>query len=234
MLIMSKIKPIILWTIIPIIVILLGSLTTNNIIDGDFKLYEEKKSAVLAEVKPLLVMEPIKFPDLTEVVTKHREKNKEVKSEFVIKTDAIKLTKRDQIKCMAHNIYYEAGGESYMGQIAVARVVMNRVLHGFAENPCKVIYQTTRKVNVETERATIHCQFSWVCRGKLQPDTTSQRYKTAEEIAEQVIYEDKWVDEMPNNVLFFHNKSVNPSWPYRTAMVIGNHVFYSYGKEKKN
>ena len=229
---MSKIKPIILWTIIPIIVILLGSLTTNNDINSNIKLYDEKRSVLLAEVMPNFMseMKPIKFPDLTEFVTKHRE----VKAEFVIKTDAIRLTKRDQIKCMAHNIYYEAGGESYMGQIAVARVVMNRVLHGFAENPCKVIYQTTSKVNAETERATIHCQFSWVCHGKLQPDTTSQRYRTAEEIAEQVIHEDKWNDEMPNNVLFFHNKSVNPSWPYKTAMVIGNHVFYSYGKEKKN
>ena len=232
MLIISKIKPIILWTIIPIIVILLGSLTTNNDINSNFKLYDEKKSAVLAEVMPTYMneMKPIKFPDLTEFIIQPIE----IKSEFVIKTDIIKLTKRDQIKCMAHNIYYEAGGESHMGQIAVARVVMNRVLHGFAENPCKVIYQTTRKVNVETERATIHCQFSWVCHGKLQPDTDSKRYKIAEEIAEQVIHEDKWVDEIPDNVLFFHNKNVNPSWPYKTAMIIGNHIFYSHGKEKKN
>ena len=231
MLSISKIKSLTLCTTISIIILLLGTMSFNNI-DHDLKQYEEKKTVLLTEVALSFIseMRPIKFPDLTEFVTKHRE----ISSEFVIKTEAIKLTKRDQIKCMAHNIYYEAGGESYMGQIAVARVVMNRVLHGFAENPCKVIYQTTRKVNSETERATIHCQFSWVCHGKLQPDTDSKRYRTAEEIAEQVIHEDKWVDEIPNNVLFFHNKSVNPSWPYKTAMVIGNHVFYSYGKEKKN
>jgi len=230
MLSISKLKSLTLCATISIIVLLLGTMSLNN--TDYLKQYEEKKSVLLVTAAPSFIseMKPIKFPDLTEFIIQPVE----IKSEFVIKTDIIKLTKRDQIKCMAHNIYYEAGGESYMGQIAVARVVMNRVLHGFAENPCKVIYQTTRKVNVETERATIHCQFSWVCHGKLQPDTTSNKYKTAEEIAEQVIHEDKWNDEIPNNVLFFHNKSVNPSWPYKTAMVIGNHVFYSYGKEKKN
>jgi hypothetical protein len=83
---MSKIKPIILWTIIPIIVILLGSLTTNNDINSNIKLYDEKRSVLMAEVMPNFMseMKPIKFPDLTEFVIKHRE----VKAEFVIKTDA--------------------------------------------------------------------------------------------------------------------------------------------------
>jgi spore germination cell wall hydrolase CwlJ-like protein len=38
-----------------------------------------------------------------------------------------------QVACMARNIYYEAGAEAMPGQAAIARVVLNRVNHGFAE-----------------------------------------------------------------------------------------------------
>ena len=53
-----------------------------------------------------------------------------------------KIIDPKQITCMAKNIFYEAGAESTLGQAAVARVVMNRVAHGFGKNPCQVIYQT--------------------------------------------------------------------------------------------
>ena len=43
-----------------------------------------------------------------------------------------------QIKFMAANIFYEARGESEQGKAAVARVVMNRVKHGFCSSPCEV------------------------------------------------------------------------------------------------
>ena len=46
-----------------------------------------------------------------------------------------------QLQCLADNIYYEAKGESDLGKIAVARVVMNRVDAGFEKDPCAVIYQ---------------------------------------------------------------------------------------------
>ena len=128
---------------------------------------------------------------------------------------------------MARNIYHEAGGEPYMGQVAVARVVMNRVHHGFAANPCQVIYQKHTSIHPESERKIIHCQFSWVCQGKLSPNTSSDTYKTAHEIAELVITENKWRDEFDVNVLFFHNHTVKPGWTYKKSFIIGNHVFYA-------
>ena len=216
----SKIKPIILCTITPIIVFVLWSLITYNNNDDSVKLHYAKSNKntpatveVVQETEVIAIKEPVmivanKLPDVQ------------------VELKEIKPSRVDQIRCMAHNIYYEAGGEPFMGQVAVARVVMNRVLHGFAANPCQVIYQTTKRYDVESERAIIHCQFSWVCQGKLKPDTNSERYKTAESIAEQVIHEDKWKDEIPNTVLFFHNKTVKPRWPYKHEFTIGNHLFY--------
>lgn len=139
----------------------------------------------------------------------------------------------EQIRCMALNIYHEAGSEPFMGQVAVARVVMNRVRHGFASNPCKVIYQAHYvPVEPDSEEKRKLCQFSWVCEGKNNPSKSNPRYQQAEDIARQVILEDRWRDEIPAGALFFHNSSVDPAWTYRHIMTIGNHVFYGRGHKK--
>ena len=219
MLILSRLKLILLCTIIPTIVLLLGSLTNNN--DKiDFSSYR-MKNAVMVEIQVIPIPPEKKHPNI--------QKLPDVKFE---ETANINPSLKEQIKCMTHNIYYESGGEPHAGQVAVARVVMNRVLHGFAPNPCKVIYQTTRKYDAKTEKAVIMCQFSWVCEGKKSPNVNSERYKTAEAIAIQVLHEDKWKDEIPNNILFFHNHTVKPGWKYKDAFVIGNHRFYAHGTVK--
>lgn len=138
----------------------------------------------------------------------------------------IKQVDAKQIHCMAKNIVYEAGGESFKGQVAVARVVVNRVAHGFAKTPCGVIYQAT------TVNDTKICQFSWVCEGKGEPNKNSQQYKVAHQIAYEVLVHNKYNDVIPKSVLFFHNMSVSPLWPYAEALRIGNHIFYSKYKKK--
>lgn len=223
MLTTSRIKLILLWTLIPILVATLWSLTNNNKDTyRDITLYYKKVGNTLpAEVKSVetvVTISPIKLPDPV------------VAPPVITTIPAVSASHAEQIKCMAHNIYYEAGGEPYMGQVAVARVVMNRVNHGFAANPCQVIYQKHTRINPESERAVIMCQFSWVCQGKLLPDVNSDRYKTAKEIAELVITEDRWNDEHHSEILFFHNHTVNPRWPYRKTFVIGNHTFYAKNK----
>ena len=131
-----------------------------------------------------------------------------------------------QLHCMAKNIFYEAGGESIKGQAAVARVVLNRVAHGFANTPCNVIYQTTVVDDVKV------CQFSWVCENKGEPNKNSYRYKVAQQVAFDVMATDKHQDVIPNSVLFFHNLTVTPPWPYAEVVKIGNHIFYSKAKKK--
>lgn len=130
-----------------------------------------------------------------------------------------------QLACMAKNIFYEAGSESIKGQAAVARVVMNRVNHGFANNPCNVVYQ---KITVEDK---IVCQFSWVCEGKGEPNKNSYRYKVAEQVAYEVMYLGMHNEVVPKSALFFHSINVDPLWPYKKVATIGSHVFYSKVKK---
>jgi spore germination cell wall hydrolase CwlJ-like protein len=143
-----------------------------------------------------------------------------------------------QLQCLAENIYYEAGGESEAGKAAVARVVMNRVKHGFANTPCNVIYQTTMitKINEETLDAykVKMCQFSWVCENKKKPNTNDPRYIQSKEIAYNVLAYDAYDDVLPRTALFFHNLTVDPFWPYKQVAKIGNHIFYSKQKVKHN
>jgi spore germination cell wall hydrolase CwlJ-like protein len=141
---------------------------------------------------------------------------------------SIKTVNTEHLKCLATNIYHEARSEPFMGQVAVARVVMNRIKHGFASNPCRVVYQYTTVPDLNSEDGTKKlCQFSWVCEGKSTPNSNNPMYKQAEYIANKVLAENKWNDIVPSNVLFFHNHSVNPNWNHHKFMVIGNHIFYS-------
>jgi spore germination cell wall hydrolase CwlJ-like protein len=152
--------------------------------------------------------------------------------------EVIKVAKKvdpKQLACLAKNIFYEAGGESILGQAAVARVVLNRITHGFGSNPCNVIYQATtvQQENDEGEMEKIKlCQFSWVCEGKSEPNKNSPRYQQASQIAYEVLAYDEYNDVVPTSALFFHNISTRPSWPYQQVKKIGNHIFYSNAKKK--
>lgn len=130
-----------------------------------------------------------------------------------------------QIHCMAENIFYEARKEPQAGQAAVARVVVNRVKHGFADTPCKVIYQVTK-----SDDGSKVCQFSWVCEGKGTPNKRDPHYLNALQIAYQVLAFDAYKDVIPKSTLFFHNLSVSPNWKHHKAKQIGNHIFYTKAK----
>jgi spore germination cell wall hydrolase CwlJ-like protein len=139
-----------------------------------------------------------------------------------------------QLECLAKNIYYESRGESVKGQIAVARVVMNRVKHhAFGSTPCKVINQVNfiDIINEEGETKKVKaCQFSWVCDTKIPLNKNSPQYKQAVQIAHDVLVHDAHSDLLPRNTLFFHYVGVNPNWGYKQVAVIGNHIFYAKGR----
>jgi len=105
--------------------------------------------------------------------------------------------------------------------------VLNRVAHGFANTPCNVVYQKT----VQADK--VICQFSWVCESKSEPNKNSQRYKVAQQVAYDVMISGMYKDVVPKSTLFFHNTSVDPSWPYKKVATIGGHVFYSKARVKQ-
>ena len=156
-----------------------------------------------------------------------------VENTIVEETKVAKLVDPKQLNCLAKNIFYEAGSEPLNGQAAVARVVMNRIAHGFGKNPCAVVYQTAqvdKLVDDEVQKVKL-CQFSWVCEGKADPNKNSTKYKQAEQVAYDVLAYDAYKDVVPRTALFFHNLNVDPLWPYKQVAKIGNHIFYSKAKK---
>jgi spore germination cell wall hydrolase CwlJ-like protein len=138
-----------------------------------------------------------------------------------------------QLLCMADNIYHEAGGESTLGKAAVARVVMNRVNYGFGKSPCEVINQITTVVDQSSGSERRICQFSWRCNDESKVNRNSERYKQSERVAYQVLAYDEYHTVVSKSTLYFHNTSVDPQWPLKRDVVIGNHVFYSKHKHRK-
>ena len=163
----------------------------------------------------------------------HEFANETIVDKPVVEKTEAKVVDSKQLACMARNIYYEAGNESIKGQSAVARVVINRVNHGFAKTPCDVVYQSRiveRIVDDESVKVKL-CQFSWVCEGKDEPNKNSHRYKQAHQVAYDVMANDAYNDVLPKSALFFHNLTVDPLWPYKQVAKIGNHIFYSRAKK---
>ncbi|HEY8605453.1 cell wall hydrolase [Tsuneonella suprasediminis] len=119
-----------------------------------------------------------------------------------------------QMKCLAGAIYFESRGEPLAGQLAVAKVIINRAeSSAFPSDYCGVVYQRS--------------QFSFV-RGGRMPHirTASAAWKRAKAIA-RIAHEDLW-ESKADDALYFHARRVNPRWSRNrvAAATISSHVFY--------
>ncbi len=120
----------------------------------------------------------------------------------------------EETNCLATAVYFEARGESLEGQLAVARVVMNRAASGrYPSDWCGVVKQPA--------------QFSFVRRGEFPyVDTNTPAWERAEAIARLAVA--NVVPSVGTDVLWYHADYVAPSWGQRLSVVekIGAHIFY--------
>ena len=163
----------------------------------------------------------------------HDEVLRSFKASIAHMEKTAKFINSTQIACMATNMIYEAGSEGVEGMAAVARVVLNRIAHGFATTPCKVIYQKTVLKGAENEIERIICQFSWTCQEVPAINKRDPNYALAEKIAFDVLANNAYNDLVSKNTVYFHATSVKPNWPYKRDRVIGNHIFYTKHRIKQ-
>jgi len=132
---------------------------------------------------------------------------------------------KKQVDCLAKNIYYEAGHESYEGKLAVAQVTMNRVNDPkYPKDICSVVYQKTTGENLKSV-----CQFSWTCMVKELVVKDKYAWEEANNIAQRALTQPVLHDTIAeSNALYYHAVYVNPGWnKTKVVMKIGNHIFYS-------
>ena len=119
-----------------------------------------------------------------------------------------------ETNCLATAVYFEARGESLEGQLAVARVVMNRAASGrYRADWCGVVKQPA--------------QFSFVRHGEFPyVDTNSPAWQRAEAIAQ--LAASNVVPSIGSDVLWYHADYVAPTWRRSLQEVeqIGAHIFY--------
>ncbi|MEM7170233.1 MAG: cell wall hydrolase [Pseudomonadota bacterium] len=128
---------------------------------------------------------------------------------------------RQELECLAQNIYFEARSEPVRGQIAVAHVVLNRVsAERFPNTICEVVKQ-----GGEIRRH--QCQFSWWCDGKSDKTTDRSAWIGALKLAREIY--GRRSEDPTGGALWYHADYVYPSWRHQfvTGPKIGRHIFYS-------
>lgn len=122
-------------------------------------------------------------------------------------------------KCLTEALYFEARGETIIGQFAVAEVIMNRVSSGrFPDSVCGVIHQGTGK--------KFRCQFTYTCDGRKETVSDQSAWHVAGKISRLML------DGAPRNLTLgathYHTHAVRPKWArvFKKTTTIGEHRFY--------
>jgi len=126
------------------------------------------------------------------------------------------------LSCLAHNIYFEARGESIDGQQAVAEVTLNRVSSKrFPDDVCGVVHEQ----RWDSIRKRYVGAFSWTELDSLRrPKGMPWEQATIVAVA---AYDSGEASAVPG-ALFYHADRITPRWSIEKRLVaeIGNHKFY--------
>ncbi len=124
-------------------------------------------------------------------------------------------------KCLSEAIYFEARGEPFTGQEAVAQVVMNRVFSGYyPHDVCGVVFQNASH--------RFACQFTFACEGKdLSQIDEPDMWEQAKQIARKMLDGKIWLADI-GHATHYHAYWVHPSWVHEMVRLyrLGVHTFY--------
>jgi hypothetical protein len=134
----------------------------------------------------------------------------------------VEVGERDeQWHCLSEALYFEARGESLMGQVAVAEVILNRVEDGsYPDSVCGVVRQGSESGKLYA------CQFSFYCDGKAEEIANQEKFEELGKIAWVMLNGKPRI--LTGNATYYHATSVKPRWVSKLVRTtkIGAHVFY--------
>ena len=182
--------------------------TAIKIIPASVNLREDQEEPV----KRKLNMSPTKAKIEQSFKLKRGEKQK------VVAERRLRLAEEN---CLARAVYFEARSESELGQLAVAKVILNRTRDpDYPKSICGVVYQGSGSRN--------SCQFSFACDGL--PDDVKQpgAWANSKRIAQKAIAGDQSVGAI-GTATNYHADYVKPKWArsMKRLIKIGHHIFYS-------
>ncbi|WP_157961920.1 cell wall hydrolase [Acuticoccus kandeliae] len=130
------------------------------------------------------------------------------------------VASEESVTCLAQAIYFEARGESELGQKGVAQVVINRVKNpAYPDDVCGVVYQNRKWFN--------RCQFTFACDRIKDVVRDPEAWETAMTIAKGYAEQTMWIDDVGAST-HYHTVNVSPKWApiMRRVKTIGDHIFY--------
>lgn len=130
-------------------------------------------------------------------------------------------------RCLATGIYFEARSESHFGQMAVAKVILNRVAsRDYPNTICGVVYQGAQR--------RTGCQFSFTCDGISDRPKNKLSWRKSMRLADFMTKGHIGAPELVGDrVYHYHADYVDPYWanrgPLQRVVQIGKHIFYARG-----
>lgn len=122
-------------------------------------------------------------------------------------------------RCLTDALYFEARGESVLGQFAVAEVILNRVASAsYPDTICGVVKQGTGRKH--------RCQFSFYCDGKMEIINEPKAFAQVGKVAKIVMAGTDVT--LTSGATHYHTKGVSPNWSrvFPKTATIGYHHFY--------
>ena len=128
--------------------------------------------------------------------------------------------------CLATAIYFEARGQSLLGQAAVAQVILERrASSSYPSTICGVI--------TAGGEVRHRCAFSFYCDGKSDRPKNERAFFIARSLAWSAL--NGHIKDATGYATHYHASYVQPSWAVTLVptRVIGDHIFYRGKDEAK-
>lgn len=126
---------------------------------------------------------------------------------------------REEFRCLAQAVYFEARSEPFEGQVAVAYVILNRVKdRRYPNSICAVVFQN--------EQRRHQCQFSFACDGLSDNPYEMSAWNVARRVAGGVLK--NGLSDVTARSTHYHATYVYPGWAkhLQPTIQVGQHIFY--------
>ena len=135
-------------------------------------------------------------------------------------------SKANELACLSEAVYFEARSESFLAQLAVANVVIERVKsRSYPNTICDVVHQG-KYINGKPIRNK--CQFSYWCDGKPEKFNDMEALYKSMEVASMVFQ--GIVLKQTMGATHYHASYVRPFWSlssrFKLLEQVGTHLFY--------
>lgn len=180
------------------------------------------KAELKKPVKKITLGPKVLVPEQSTKTTKSAAAEKPMSKAEKQRSVAQRRIRAAEENCLARAVYFEARSESEMGQMAVAKVIINRTKQpNYPKTICGVVYQGTHRRN--------SCQFSFACDGLADEVRQPAAWAQSKRVAQRAMNGEK----LPglSSATNYHADYVKPKWSksLKRLVKIGRHIFYAGG-----